>query len=75
MDLSQLEIRLSRHAFMRANERDIDLAEINKCIKTGKTVKTGKNLLKFIKKYDNYRIICLCEIRTDCVWVITVMRD
>jgi len=75
MDTFQLEIRLSRHAFNRADERDIDLEEINWCIRTGKKTIIGKDTLKFIKEYNDSRIECLCQIRTDCIFVITVIRS
>ena len=75
MDIFQLDIRLSKHAFERAYERDIDLEEVYWCIRTGKKMRLGKNTLKFVKEYDESRIDCLCEIRTNCIFVITVTRN
>jgi len=75
MDIFQLDIRLSKHAFERADERDIDLDEIYWCIYTGKKSNIGKNLLKFTKEYADSRIECLCQIRTDCIFIITITRS
>lgn len=75
MDIFQLDIRLSKHAFDRADERDIDLEEVYWCIKTGKKKSVGKHSLKFTKDYEDSRIECLCEIRTNCIFIITVMRN
>jgi hypothetical protein len=72
MDVFQLDIRLSKHAFDRADERDIDLEEIYWCIKTGKKEKIGKCMLRFKKEYEKSKIECLCEVRSDCLFVITV---
>jgi hypothetical protein len=75
MDIFQLEIRLSRHAFDRADERGIDLEEINWCIHTGKKITIGKNTLKFVKEYEDSKIECICQIRSDCIFIITVTRS
>jgi hypothetical protein len=75
MDIFQLDIRLSKHAFERADEREIDLEEIYWCIYTGKKSKIGKNLLKFTKEYEESRIECVCQIRTDCIFIITITRS
>jgi len=75
MDIFQLDIRLSKHALERAAERDVDLEEVYWCIRTGKKVFSGKNILKFVKEYEDSRIECLCEVRIDCIFVITVTRS
>jgi len=75
MDIFQLDVRLSRHALERAHERDIDLEEVYWCIRTGKKLSLGKSILKFVKEYENSRIECVCEIRINCIFVITVTRS
>jgi hypothetical protein len=74
MDIFQLEIRLSKHALDRADERDIELEEIEWCIRTGKMIPSGKHLLRFVKEYEYVRIECLCEVRSTCLFVITVIK-
>jgi hypothetical protein len=75
MDIFQLDIRLSKHAFERADERNIDLEEVYWCIYTGKKSNVGKNLLKFTKEYDESKIECVCQVRKDCIFIITIMRN
>jgi len=75
MERDQLDIRLSHHAFSRADEREIELDKIYSCIRTGRTKNVGKQFIKYTKKYDDEIISCICQIRADCIWIITVMRN
>ena len=49
MDISQYEIELKRHAFIRAMERGITPDMIEATIKGGTVKRFGKNNMKFIK--------------------------
>jgi len=72
MDTFQLEIHLSRHAICMAYERDVDIELIDLCVRTGKLVRIGKNYLKFIKTYENRKIICVAQINQERIKIITV---
>ena len=74
MDISQYEIELKRHAFIRAMERGITPDMIEATIKGGTVKRFGKNNMKFIKKYKHFRVICVDEIIEHRIKIVTIEK-
>ena len=72
MDLSKFEIEISRHAFIRANQRGISPDLFESTIKGGKILRFGKNHLKFIKKYRKFTVVCVAEVRGEIIKILTI---
>jgi hypothetical protein len=74
MDISQYEIELKRHAFIRAMERGITPDMIEAAIKGGTVKRFGKNNMKFIKKYKHLTVICVDEIIGHRIKIVTIEK-
>lgn len=72
-DRTEYKLRLTRHALIRAAERDIDLEEINRTIWCGRIERYGKHGVKFIQE-GKERIICVGEVIGDAIKIFTVER-
>ena len=74
MDISQYEIELKRHAFIRAMERGITPDMIEATIKGGTVKRFGKKNVKFIKKYKHLTVICVDEIIGHRIKIVTIEK-
>jgi len=74
MDISNYEIELKRHAFIRAMERGITPDMIEATIKGGTVKRFGKNNVKFIKKYKHLTVICVDEIIGHRIKIVTIEK-
>jgi len=74
MNISQCEIDIKRHAFIRAMERGITPDMIEATIKGGKVKKFGKNNVKFSKKYKHCTVICIDEIIGQRIKIVTIEK-
>lgn len=68
-------IELSRHASIRARQRNISTDLIYWTIKTGKITRFGKNHLKFIKRYKKFIIKCVGGVIGDKILIVTVTKN
>lgn len=74
MDITQYEIEIKRHAFIRSSERKITPDMVEATIKGGKIKRFGKNNIKFIKKYKRFTVICVGEIIGTKIKIFTVEK-
>jgi hypothetical protein len=74
MNISQYEIEIKRHAFIRAMERGITPDMIEATIKGGTVKRFGKNNVKFIKKYKYFQVICVDEIIGHRMKIVTIEK-
>lgn len=72
MDVSQYEIEIRRHAFIRAMQRHITPDMIEATIKGGKITKFGKNNVKFTKKYKRCTVVCVDHIVGNLIKIVTI---
>jgi hypothetical protein len=69
------EVVMTAHALKQAIERDIAYPEsIIGTILTGRMVRFGKNLVRFIKKTKNGSLICIGEELYNRITIRTVER-
>ena len=74
MDITQYEIEIRRHAFIRSLERKITSDMVEATIKGGKIKRFGKNNVKFIKKYKRFTVICIGEIIGTKIKIFTIEK-
>ena len=74
MDISQYTLEISRHAFLRALEREITPDMIEATLKGGKIKKFAKRNVKFIKSYKDFDVICVGEIIGTTIRIFTVEK-
>lgn len=74
MDITQYDIEIKRHSFIRSFERKITPDMIEATIKGGKIKRFGKNMVKFSKQYRNFTVICVGEIIENRIKIITVEK-
>jgi len=74
MNISQYDIEIKRHAFIRPMERGITPDMIEATIKGGNIKRFGKNKVKFIKKYKHFHVICVDEIIGHRIKIITIEK-
>lgn len=72
MDVSQYDIEIKRHAFIRAMQRGITPDMIEATLKGGTIIRFGKNNLKFCKKYKRFTVICVDEIVGCKIKIVTI---
>ena len=72
MDISQYEIIITRHAVLRAYERNINTDTIEDIVLNSKKQTFGKHYAKWTRKYDNIEIICVGYIENNVIKIITV---
>ena len=68
------EIEIRRHAFIRAMQRNIDADQIEATINGGKKEYFGKNYVKFIMQYKDFKVICIGEVCGLRIKIITIER-
>ena len=74
MNISQYEIEIKRHAFIRAMERGITPDMIEATIKGGTVKRFSKNNVKFIKKYKHFQVTCVDEIIGHRIKIVTIEK-
>jgi hypothetical protein len=74
MNISQYEIVIKRHAFIRAMERGITPDMIEATLKGGTIKRYGKNNIKFSKKYKHFTVICVDEIIGTRIKIVTIVK-
>jgi hypothetical protein len=74
MNISQYEIVIKRHAFIRAMERGISPDMIEATIKGGTVKRFGKSNVKFSKKYKQFTVICVDEIIGHRIKIVTIEK-
>jgi hypothetical protein len=74
MDISQYDIVIKRHAFVRAMQRGITPDMIEATINGGTIKRFGKNNVKFIKKYKQCTVICVDEIIGHRIKIVTIEK-
>jgi len=57
------EIRLTNHAIIRANQRNICMDMAVETIVTGEIKRFGKNGIKFVRRFKDSTIVCVGEIK------------
>ena len=72
INIINYKIVLTKHTFVRADEREIDLDKIYATIKGGTVKRLGKHTLQFTKQYKTYTIVCIGQIRADSIIILTV---
>lgn len=72
MDITQYEIEIKHHAFIRAMQRKVTPDMIEATLKGGKVILFGKNYIKFCKKYKSFLIICVGQIIAQKIKIITI---
>lgn len=70
--LRRYDIELTRHSFVRANQRHIDLDKIYATVRGGKIKRIGKHYMKFTKRYKRFELICVGQITCEGVRIFTV---
>lgn len=70
----EFKVKLTKHAFRRADIRRIDLDLIEATIKSGKIKKFGKNRMKFEKKFKRFTLICVDEKVGEIVRIVTIVK-
>ena len=74
MDITQYDIEIRRHAFIRSLEIRITPDMVEATIKGGKIKRFGKNNVKFIKKYKKFMVICVGEIVGTKIKIFTIEK-
>ncbi len=74
MDITQYEVEIKRHAFVRSLQRKITPDMVEATIKGGKIKRFGKNNIKFVKKYKKFTIICVGEISGTRIKIFTIEK-
>ena len=62
MDITQYEIEIKRHAFIRAMERKVTPDMIEATLKGGKIERFGNDNVRFSRDYKNFEVICIGQI-------------
>ena len=69
------EVRLTKHAVKRAEERNICIELIEKTINEGRIIRFWKNRLKIEKTFNNFKIRCVDEIRDNELKIVTIIKS
>ncbi len=72
MEIKQYEIEIKRHAFIRALQRGVSPDMIEATLKGGKIIRFGKNNIKFFKKYRKFIVICVGQITSTKIKIVTI---
>ncbi|MBU0628942.1 MAG: hypothetical protein KKC75_07155 [Nanoarchaeota archaeon] len=72
MDLTQYDIEIKRHAFIRAMERNVSPDMIEATIKGGKVERFGKHGIKLIKEYKRFTVICVGQMVGTKIKIFTI---
>ncbi len=66
------KIVITKHAYDRANKRGIAQDMIEATINAGKIKRFGKNRIRFVKEYKHGRVVCVDEIKRNCIIIVTI---
>ncbi|MEK6968316.1 MAG: hypothetical protein AABX51_06810 [Nanoarchaeota archaeon] len=72
MDVSNYEIEIKRHAFVRAMQRHVTPDMIEATLKGGSIKRFAKNNIKFTKSYKNFVVVCVGEITGLKIKILTI---
>ncbi|MGV8162048.1 MAG: hypothetical protein ACP5N2_01800 [Candidatus Nanoarchaeia archaeon] len=72
MDIASYNVEISRHAFLRANERGITPDILFATINGGRIEKFGKCFVRISKEYKKFNVICIGKISLDNIKILTV---
>jgi hypothetical protein len=72
INITNYDIEIKRHAFIRALERGVSPDIIEATLKEGKIERFGKKNLKFIKKYRRFTVICVDQIVGNRIKIVTI---
>jgi len=70
--LRHYELEISRHAFIRAMEREVMPHMIEATLLGGKLKRFGKHGIKLSKRYKRFEVICIGEIKGQVLKIITI---
>jgi hypothetical protein len=70
--LRHYELEISRHAFIRAMERDVTPNMVEATLLGGKLRRFGKHGIKLSKRYKRFEVICVGEIKGQVLKIITI---
>jgi hypothetical protein len=74
MDIHLYEIVITRHAMIRALEREITPDMIHATIKGGNLSRFGRRNIRFVKDYGEFRMICVDDIIGETIRIVTVEK-
>ena len=72
MDITQYDLEIKRHAFIRAMERGVSPDMIEATLKGGKVEKFGKHNIRFNKKYKRFEVICIGQMIGTKIKIFTI---
>jgi hypothetical protein len=72
MDLTQYDIVISRHAFIRAMERGVTPDMVEAALKGGRTERFGDDCVRFIKSYKAFEVVCVGRVIGTTIKIITI---
>ena len=72
MDITQYDLEIKRHAFIRAIERKVTPDMIEATLKGGKLERFGKHNVRFIKDYKRFRVICVGQLIGTKIKIFTI---
>lgn len=72
MDVTQCDIEIKRHAFIRAMERNVTPDMIEATLKGGKIERFGKHNIRFIKDYKRFTVICVGQMICTRIKIFTI---
>ncbi|MBU1199555.1 MAG: DUF4258 domain-containing protein [Nanoarchaeota archaeon] len=75
MDVAKFELEIKRHAFQRAMERGVTPDMIEATFFGGKIIRYGKNQLKFIRQYKNYKVVCVGRFKGEKIIIVTILVE
>ncbi len=70
--LRHYELEISRHAFIRAMEREVMPHMIEATLLDGKLKRFGKHGIKLSKRYKRFEVVCIGEIKGQVLKIITI---
>lgn len=75
MDLTQYDIEIKRHAFIRAMERNVTPDMIEATLKGGRIKKFGKHGIKLFKEYKRFTVICVGHMIGTKIKILTIETE
>jgi len=72
LNINHYDIKVTRHAFIRAHERQITPDMIYATVRGGKIKRFGKNNYKFYRRYKRFTVVCVDQIYGDKIVIATV---
>jgi hypothetical protein len=72
MDITQYDIDIKRHAFIRAMERKVSPDMIEATLKGGKIERFGNDNIRFSKDYKAFTVVCVGQIIGTKIKILTI---